>query len=64
MESPPTVGLPAPKSKAVQLGVLGALGQCWDALGGLEGLWGGLPCPPHSGVTSIQEGLGGGLSAG
>lgn len=46
MESPTTVGLPAPKSKAVQLGVLGFLGQCWDALGGLEGLWGGLPCPP------------------
>lgn len=68
MISPTTVGLLAPKSKAVQLGGVGssgdALGECWGALGGsLEGLWGGLPCPPCTGVLSVQElleGLGAG----
>lgn len=41
--SPTTAGLPAPKSKAVQLGVLGALGVLWGVLKGSVEV---LPCPP------------------
>lgn len=65
--SPTTAGLPAPKSKAVQLGVLGALGLLWGSVGVLWGVLKGsvavLPCPPHTGVPSIQEVLEG-LGAG
>lgn len=60
--SPPHSWAPSPQEQGSAVGGVGcsggALGQCWGALGALEALWGGLPCPPRTGVPSVQEVLG------